>query len=227
MNSAHNPNHLDHYSTPQSRYSHPPSVHRPTAASVPGYNAPRPVEVYHLPESANAAIPPDIREQFQRDEKGNVLFFTTPPVDVLAPLNEGSAVGHTAKYLAGKLRRRMALKERRRAEGLPEDGEEPVAKKQKIASATPSQREVEGLRDKGLMLLIDQMNEGTQQIYKDIYGDKWKEGMKSEQAKLLVAQENSERRRLEFEASERKRKEQDRIPLRHTGLYLDDYDPRY
>ena len=124
------------------------------------------------------------------------------------------------------------------------------------------------------MVLVDQINQGTEQIYKDIYGDQWEEGLKYEHGKLLVrpsttlyfynvrpspkpwsqlkkiprfvsrqgghcqdapansrlpqeAQEDCKRRRLEFEASERRRKEQDRIPLRHTGLYLDDYDPRY
>lgn len=202
-------------------------MHRSTAATASAYNAPRPAEVYHLPESANAAIPLDIREQFQRDEKGNVLFFTTPPVDVLPPVNEGSAVGHTAKYLANKLRRKLALKEQREAAGLPESEEAPATKKLKTTPSAPSQQEIEALRDKGLKLLVDQINHGTENIYRDIYGDQWEEGMRYEQEKLMTAQEEARARRVELEASERKRKEQDRISLRHTGVYLDDYDPRY
>ena len=187
INSSHSATHQDHYSTPQSRYTQAAPAHRSTTAAVPGYsNAPRSIEVYHLPESANAAIPPDVRKQFQRDDKGNILFFTTPPIDVLPPLNEGSAVGHTAKYLANKLRRKIALKEQRKAAGLAEDLEEPITKKPKLVSPAPSQEEVEALRDKGIMVLVDQINQGTEQIYKDIYGDQWEDGLKYEQGKLLV-----------------------------------------
>lgn len=224
---SHAVTHLDHYSTPPSRYPQTTATHRSTAATAAGYNAPRPSEVYHLPESANAAIPLDIREQFQRDEKGNVLFFTTPPVDVLPPVNEGSAVGHTAKYLANKLRRTLALKEQGQAAGLPENEQAPLTKKLKTTSSAPSQQEIEALRDKGLRLLIDQMNHGTENIYRDVYGDHWEEGMKYEQEKLMLAQEEARALRAELEASERKRKEQDRVSLRRTGVYLDDYDPRY
>ena len=229
-NSSHNTyaaTHLDHYSTSSSRYPQSTTVQRSTTAAAAGYNAPRPSEVYHLPESANAAIPLDIREQFQRDDKGNILFFTTPPVDVLPPVNEGSAVGHTAKYLANKIRRKMALKEQRRAAGLPEIEEAPVTKKVKIASNAPAQQTVEDLRDKGLKLLINQMNQGTEQIYRDIYGLQWEEGMKYEQEKLMIAQDEAALRREELEASERRRTEQDRLLLEDKGLYLDDYDPRY
>ena len=219
--------HLDHYSTPSSRHPQSTTVHRSTTAAAAGYNAPRPSEVYHLPESANAAIPLDIREQFQRDDKGNILFFTTPPIDVLPPVNEGSAVGHTAKYLANKIRRKMALKEQRKAAGLPETEEAPVTKKVKITSIAPAQQTVEDLRDKGLMLLIDQMNQGTEQIYRDIYGLQWEEGMKYEQEKLMIVQNEAELRKVELEASERRRTEQARMSLEDKGLYLDDYDPRY
>ena len=227
MNNTYAATHLDHYSTPSSRYPQSTSVHRSTTAAAAGYNAPRPSEVYHLPESANAAIPLDIREQFQRDDKGNILFFTTPPIDVLPPVNEGSAVGHTAKYLANKIRRKMALKEQRKAAGLPEIEEAPVTKKVKITSIAPAQQTVEDLRDKGLKLLINQMNQGTEQIYRDIYGLQWEEGMKYEQEKLMIAQDEAGSRREELEASERRRTEQDRLLLEDKGLYLDDYDPRY
>ena len=155
------------------------------------------------------------------------MFFTTPPVDVLPPVNEGSAVGHTAKYLANKIRRKMALKEQRKAAGLPETEEAPVTKKAKITSLAPAQHTVEDLRDKGLKLLIDQMNQGTEQIYRDIYGLQWEEGMKYEQEKLRIAQDEARLQRVGLEASERRRAERDRMSVEEKGLYLDDYDPRY
>ena len=95
-------------------------------------------------------------------------------------------MGHTAKYLANKLRRKIAFKEERKAAGLPEDLEEPISKKPKFISPTPSEEEVEALRDEGITVLIDQINQGTEQIYKGIYGDQWEDGLKYEQEKLLV-----------------------------------------
>ena len=228
INTTYAATHLDHYSTPPNRYPQSTTVHRSTTtAAAAGYNAPRPSEVYHLPESANAAIPLDIREQFQRDDKGNILFFTTPPVDVLPAVNEGSAVGHTAKYLANKIRRKMALKEQRKAAGLPETEDAPVSKKVKITSNAPAPQTVEDLRATGLKLLINQMNQGTEEIYRDIYGLQWEEGMKYEREKLMIAQDEAGLRRVELEASERRRTEQERMSLEDRGLYLDDYDPRY
>lgn len=70
-------------------------------------------------DAANAAIPADIREQFQRDEQGRILFFTAPPVDVKALRTEkGEGLGHSVEYLAGKTQRDEKVREarKRRAE---------------------------------------------------------------------------------------------------------------
>ena len=198
---------------------------------MPGYNpnAPRPVEVYRLPENANAQIPQDIREQFQRDEQGNILFFTTPPVDILPPVGEGTVTGHTAKYLANKLRRKIALEEKREAEGLStEDVEPPAAKKLKVEqNEKPSLQRVEGLRDRGLKMLIEQMNKGTEDIYKSIYADTWQEGMKYEQERLKMAQAEERRKKELLEFSKRVRGEKEKVDMYGSGVFLDDYDPRY
>ena len=187
----------------------------------------RPVEVYHLSDSANASIPQSIQEQFQRDEQGHVLFFTAPPLDVLPPTKPGSVIGHTARYLAEKLRRKIALKEKRRAEGLPDD-EEPATKRPKHAEPDLSlQKQVGEMRDRALGILIDQMQQGTVAIYKDIYGDKWEEGMKYEQQKLAERQQEHQRKQAQLEESARKRKEKEQVSLTGSGVYLDDFDPRY
>lgn len=194
---------------------------------MPGYNAPRPSEVYRLPDAANAAIPKDIREQFQRDEDGNILFFTTPPLDVLPAVGEGTVTGHTAHYLANKLRQQMALKEKRQAAGVPANEEQPVSKKAKVVQEEPSQQRVEEMRDKGLKMLIGQIEEGTAAIYKSVYGQGWEAGMTHEQQQLKVRQALEAKRKADLVASEKKRKDRERVDTRGTGVYLDDYDPRY
>ena len=121
----------------------------------------------------------------------------------------------------------MALKEKREAEGAPADGDVPAPKKVKVEQDEPSKQYIEGLRDKGLRLLIEQMNQGTEDIYKSVYGDTWKEGIRDEQERLKTRQAEATQRRAELEVSRRKRAEREKVDMHGTGIYLDDYDPRY
>ena len=68
------------------------------------YNPPRPPEVYTLPDNINDALHPEIRQGFQHDSGGRVLFFGGPPLDRphkrLSP--QSAMLGHSIKYLAGR-----------------------------------------------------------------------------------------------------------------------------
>lgn len=68
------------------------------------YNPPRPPEVYTVTEAVNEAFANDIRSQFQCDDAGRVLFFTSAPLDRAhgGLSSESAAVTHSAKYLAGR-----------------------------------------------------------------------------------------------------------------------------
>lgn len=224
---------LDHYSTPGIRYSRPQSSHRPS--NLPGTSIPpRPSEVYHLSDTANASIPESIRKEFQRDDQGHVLFFDRPPLDVLPPVKRGTPIGHTAAYLAAKIRKRLGLKDGE----MPTDpkssvisSQEPASKKPKLshnaeASASFIQQ-VNKTRDQALEILICQLDQGTEAIYKDLYGEHWKEGMKYEKEKLEAAQKERRELNAEIAESARKRKENNTVSLRGTGVFLDDIDPRY
>ncbi|KAG6000385.1 hypothetical protein E4U21_005541 [Claviceps maximensis] len=69
------------------------------------YNPPRPPEVYILPNNVNDTIYENIRQTFQHDGAGRVLLFAGPPlnrpVKRVSPQDEG--VGHSVKYLAGRI----------------------------------------------------------------------------------------------------------------------------
>ncbi|QSS60916.1 bromeodomain-containing protein [Histoplasma capsulatum] len=82
----------------------PPNIYNP--------NAPRPVETFILSDNINAAIPEEIRRQFHCDEKGHVLFFTSPPLDVVQPA-EQTGLGHSLRYLAAKEERAKIIEKRR------------------------------------------------------------------------------------------------------------------
>ncbi|KAL8742403.1 MAG: hypothetical protein Q9190_005099 [Brigantiaea leucoxantha] len=220
--------HIDHYATPQGKFSHPQPSYRSNALPGSTANSVRPYEVYRLSEQANAQIPSEIRQQFQQDEQGNVLFFTAPPLDVLRPDGEGSAVGHTVKYLAEKLRRKIALEEKRKAEGLPEGDTEPFVKKAKsILDAYPPTGQIHEMRDRALSVWADQMREGATQIYKDIYGSDWKKAERAASERLAMSRERHRRKRAALQASRRRREERDNVSLTRSEVFLDDVDPRY
>lgn len=122
----------------------------------------------------------------------------------------------------------MAMKEKRKAEGLPETDEEPVKKKPKYGAADPSLIvQVQEMRDKAIDIWIRQLEQGTVAVYKDIYGDKWEQGMKYEQEKLAAEQRDHRLKQAQWEESKRRREEEEKVSLTGSGVYLDDFDPRY
>lgn len=212
--------HLDHYATPN-RYANP----RVAGPSVPAQRLP---EVGHLPENANLAIPEDTRNQFQQDENGHVLWFTSPPVDTLPPTKPHSAIGHTARYLAEKIRRRKALIEKRKAE--EEDSEpQPLMKKARYGDDGDLQQQINDLKVEALWGWNEQMQEGTDRIYQSLYGEHWEEGKKYEMEKLAKAQADERKRQAEAAGTKR---ESDswyaaKASCADTGVYKDDWDPRF
>ncbi|ROV90743.1 hypothetical protein VSDG_08303 [Cytospora chrysosperma] len=81
------------------------------------YNPPRPVEVYHLRDDIDAAIPAEVREQYQTDDKGHVLFFTAPPLNRPhhGVAEEHATLGHSVRYLS-EIHKHRAERERKRKE---------------------------------------------------------------------------------------------------------------
>ncbi|KAH9904583.1 hypothetical protein F4778DRAFT_770478 [Xylariomycetidae sp. FL2044] len=137
------------YDTSQQRLA--PSPVRNSIAPMPSpgvhqqanvWNPPRPVEVYQLDDAMNAKIPEHVREQFQRDESGRVLFFTQPPLDRAHPglANESASLGHSVRYLADRARevsdrraKRKARDElRKEEEKKHRESEEEAAKREKL-----------------------------------------------------------------------------------------------
>jgi chromatin structure-remodeling complex subunit RSC1/2 len=120
------------------------------------------VEVYILPDHANASIPADIREQFQRDEQGRVLFFTAPPVNSSRILQkEGQALGHSARYLALKTKRDAERDAKRKADAASAVERSESAKKARLESEKKFKNDVSQLRAKALHALEDQLSLAT------------------------------------------------------------------
>ena len=182
--------------------------------------------MYSLSDTANASIPDDIRSQFHQDEKGRVLFFTTPPLDVLAPVKQGEALSHSVKYLAEKLRRAEAIKEKRKREETTGAAEESRRKRVQQEDGILAGN-IQALKDRAVNMLDTQLKVATENVWKELYGDKWEMGRELETAKLEERQAKWQSEVKEVEEGKRKVKERETITLKRGGVFLDDVDARY
>ena len=221
------PARVDHYPTPQTRYPPQPTSNRTTILPGIDVNGPKPYEVYSLSDTANASIPDDIRSQFHHDEKGRVLFFTSPPLDVLAPVKQGEAIGHSVRYLAEKLRRAEAIKEKRKREENTEMAEDARKKRTKQEEDSSLAAGIQALKDRAVNVLERQMTEATEQVWKELYGTKWIQGRELEIRKLEESQVKWRLNMDEVEEGKRKVRERETIFLKRGGVFLDDIDVRY
>ena len=153
-------------------------------------------------------------------------------MDTLPPTKPHSAIGHTAKYLAEKIRRKKALKERRDVETpLAEEEKEALhlAKKVKYDGDGDLQQQINDLTVKALWMWNEQMQEGTDSIYQSIYGQHWEEGKKHEMDKLARVQADERKRKAELATTRGQSNSWDaaKASCSDTGIYKDDWDPRF
>lgn len=152
----------------------PPTVYNP--------NAPRPVEVFHLGDAANSAIPATVREQFQRDEYGRVLFFSSPPLDMVPPASK--RVCHSLKYLAAREERRKLIVERKRKAAAVREQREEEARRRRAEENIVLASKVEDLTEKALSLLSTQISASTDEFYRHLYKGKADMVKQADQARL-------------------------------------------
>lgn len=151
-------------------YAAPYSTSRPHAAApVYNPNAPRAVEVFHLSDAANAAIPADIRQQFHCDERGHVLFFSAPPLDIIIPARPELA--HSLRYLARKEERQKHVAERKRKREEEEKQRADEEKRQRASEETALEARVEALAPRAIECMVKQVVTGTDELYKMFYHD--------------------------------------------------------
>jgi hypothetical protein len=104
---------------------------------------------------------------------------------------------------------------------------EPPRKKPKLSTDPADLSKVPELRDKALRIWIEQMEQGTETIYKNLYGEHWEEGMKYEQERLAKGREEARAKNEVLEERDRKKKESRKVQLLRPTVFLDDFDPRY
>jgi chromatin structure-remodeling complex subunit RSC1/2 len=183
-----------------------------------GYKAPQPVEVYILPDHANASIPADIREQFQRDEQGRVLFFTAPPVNSSRIVKkEGQALGHSARYLALKAKRDAEREAKRKADEANAGERAEAAKKARVEAEKKLQGDVEKLKSKAMQALGDQLRLATMRDLEALSGSaETAKALEKDLDRMVDVQRATIARNQEREARQLVQKGNAQIPI--TGM---------
>lgn len=145
-------------------------------------NAPRPIEVFHLSDAANATIPEDIRDQFHCDNQGHVLFFSSPPLDIVPPLQQ--KLGHSLKYLAVKEERRKLVEAKKRKEVEERDVQDQRVKRQRADEEASLAVRIEYLTMKAIGTMADHIGTGTEMIYQMLYHDQAEKARKANSSAL-------------------------------------------
>lgn len=143
--------------------AYPPSRSSQPASSAYNPNAPRAVEVYHLSDAANLAIPADIRQQFHCDERGHVLFFSTPPLDLILPVQPQLA--HSLKYLARREDRQQAVAERKRKREEEESQRLDEEKRRRVDEEVDIAARVQALAPRAIECMVKDVVAGTENLY--------------------------------------------------------------
>ncbi|PQE20656.1 rsc complex subunit protein [Rutstroemia sp. NJR-2017a BBW] len=147
-----------------------PRASAPVAASHGShnnaYNPPRQVEVYTLPDAANAAIPADIRSQFHTDEYGRIIFYTAPPLDLNPIPEDKQHLGHSLKYLAERVRRKEELEKKRKARAAELEAEVEERTKRIKADEEATKRFLLEAQVKTVEAWCEKMNKGTEELYR-------------------------------------------------------------
>lgn len=165
------------------------------------YNAPRAPEVYTLADPVDAAIPAEVREQFQRDEQGRILFFTAPPLNRPAHgvAEQHTGLGHSVRHLAtiGELRAERARKRKERDDALAVEQE--ANKKLAALRERQVQREAEAdeksqaeMLEQLLVAWATELDRGTAEIDEALGGiENWNRMMAEgrERGKNLTSEE--------------------------------------
>lgn len=170
-----------------------------------------------MSDHANASIPPEIREQFQRDEQGRILFFTAPPAnDEALVAKEGRALGHSAKYLAAKAKREAARAAKRKADEAGAKDREEAQKKARADAEQKLADEIADVRAKALHALEDQLASATRAEFEMLMGKSGDEALAKSLDRLVEVQAEAVAKRVKRE--ERLRGEEKTKRVEITGM---------
>jgi chromatin structure-remodeling complex subunit RSC1/2 len=209
------PHYNNHFQPPAPRpVQQPSSSHG--GHSTNAYNPPRQIEVYTLPDAASGSIPIDIRSQFHRDDAGRVIFYTTPPLDANPVPSDKQSLGHSLRYLADKARNKEEDQKKRKAYAIQLESEASDRLKRMKYDDEGKKQWILDQKLKELTKWCGDLEKGTDDLYKQMHGDNWKEMRAMDLNRLAVLQEEASKRQKEIEAYQKERRQEKDIKI--TGF---------
>ncbi|KAL3426155.1 chromatin structure-remodeling complex protein RSC2 [Phlyctema vagabunda] len=190
------------------------------------YNPPRAGEVWTLQDAQNAAIPADVRSQFQTDDNGKVLFFNQPPLVTTSTLEQGLPLGHSLRYLADKARAKATEDKKRKAE--TDDLENLASQKLKHVKkghggqafnnmvAGEKEKHVTKQAAEWLLKWTSEHGKGTDLLYQQMYGDEGSQMRKIRDEQIATGRAKAIEDTKEIEDYFKARAESKKVPL--TGF---------
>lgn len=118
---------------------------------------PAPPVAFTLPDHIAQQIPETTAERFLRNENGEILWFSVPPVDNRPAERPFGGLGHTAQYLA----HRRELEERREARAREREAQAQEAKRKAEENRKEEQKQVKRLLVTSLSLWTEQLRESV------------------------------------------------------------------
>jgi chromatin structure-remodeling complex subunit RSC1/2 len=165
---------------------------RPTPGAsyqAAGYQAPPPVETYRLEHYADAAIPSDVKQWFQTDEQGKVVWFTAPPGNLVEPKR---GLEHSARYLAWRVRRDEEVARLRRETEIREtekrEKERDEARRKGGEARKEASVNIQELKRGALKIFEEQLTDVLVLDYKRRFGENWREAVDTELRRLQEVQ---------------------------------------
>ncbi|KAL3470193.1 hypothetical protein BJX99DRAFT_239936 [Aspergillus californicus] len=192
------------------------------APAVYNPNAPRPVEVFHLSDTANAAIPADIRQQFHCDDQGHVLFFSSPPLDIGSTVQQ--KLGHSLKYLAAKEERRKLVEAKKRKDSIEQEERDRAAKRRRADDQTALAAQVEDATEKAIEVMTKGIINGTDKIYAALYQDQAETARQADakaREQRILLDRATHAKTVQIQANSTKKTF---VNLKGSGVYMDEIE---
>ncbi|KAK2747302.1 hypothetical protein FQN57_002200 [Myotisia sp. PD_48] len=161
----------------------PPPMYNP--------NAPRSVETFHLRNSQDGLIQKEVKEQFQQDDQGNILFFSVPPLDIVSTTHDG--LGHSIEYLAAKEKRRKFTQCSNNGDQAEETTRQALDDTSSVRTQTP-----ENLKMEAVSFFIDRVRECTEDFYRLHYAEE-ATTIKNSDSRILANKREAEKARFKVE----------------------------
>lgn len=227
------PQHMS--AVPMPRTASHPSTFQPQAPAIPpapsasqsrlSYRDPVPIEVWTLPDAANASIPPEIRDMYQTDDQGRVLFFSAPPVQLAEEANDPNKnLGHSLHYMAEKSRRTQEIVARRKAYEEGKAARAAQKKRQRELDEETRNVDHETQKARALAMLNSHLTRSTAWELKAMYGDEdWKNGMEAMLGNLEEQQKLAVQRKVLMDKNAAQRAAE-QVSLKSNGVLFDNVE---